>query len=568
MVGFEEQLVRVRSAVEEELILPHYDPVVLELNRLQNLLKDKDRELGAAHGEIKGLRTNDALKDKAIEELRIQINKLNEKLCTSEGIIEDKNLEIKKIVNERREAVSAQFAAEAALRRVHANHKDDASPSIELFIAPLEAEIKMYKNEIAALVEDRKAMERLNKSKEVALLEAESILKSALERALIVEEVQNQNYELKRQIEIFQEENSLLEKTNRQKVVEVEKLSQTIKELEETVLASGAAANAVRDYKRQIIEVNEEKRMLERELARANVSVNRVATIVANEWKDDNDKVMPIKQWLEDRRLMQAEIQKLKDKLVISERTAKAEAQLKDKFKLRLTTLEEGLKHKSSMSPKHDKHGSILGFLTSNAGVRKRSETQPRASTHGKGFPSQQPNIGTEKRESDSSERKHNSTENMMRKSLWAARSMVVGSSGKENEEGKANADTNADKNRKDNINTAFTATNEEVNEKGNADPGAEDVVSGFLYDKLQKEVTYLRRACEVKDDGLNAKDQQIQILMRKVDSLTKSIEVEAKKQKRQAGAKDKETGSGKVDGGKQTAASACTNPYRRSWIQ
>ncbi|CAN1336987.1 Microtubule-associated protein 70-5 [Linum perenne] len=543
MVGFEEQLVRVRSAVEEELILPHYDPVVLELNRLQNLLKDKDRELGAAHGEIKGLRTNDALKDKAIEELRIQINKLNEKLCTSEGIIEDKNLEIKKIVNERREAVSAQFAAEAALRRVHANHKDDASPSIELFIAPLEAEIKMYKNEIAALVEDRKAMERLNKSKEVALLEAESILKSALERALIVEEVQNQNYELKRQIEIFQEENSLLEKTNRQKVVEVEKLSQTIKELEETVLASGAAANAVRDYKRQIIEVNEEKRMLERELARANVSVNRVATIVANEWKDDNDKVMPIKQWLEDRRLMQAEIQKLKDKLVISERTAKAEAQLKDKFKLRLTTLEEGLKHKSSMSPKHDKHGSILGFLTSNAG---------------------QPNIGTEKRESDSSERKHNSTENMMRKSLWAARSMVVGSSGKENEEGKANADTNADKNRKDNINTAFTATNEEVNEKGNADPGAEDVVSGFLYDKLQKEVTYLRRACEVKDDGLNAKDQQIQILMRKVDSLTKSIEVEAKKQKRQAGAKDKETGSGKVDGGKQTAASACTNPYRR----
>ncbi|CAN1336991.1 Microtubule-associated protein 70-5 [Linum perenne] len=462
MVGFEEQLVRVRSAVEEELILPHYDPVVLELNRLQNLLKDKDRELGAAHGEIKGLRTNDALKDKAIEELRIQINKLNEKLCTSEGIIEDKNLEIKKIVNERREAVSAQFAAEAALRRVHANHKDDASPSIELFIAPLEAEIKMYKNEIAALVEDRKAMERLNKSKEVALLEAESILKSALERALIVEEVQNQNYELKRQIEIFQEENSLLEKTNRQKVVEVEKLSQTIKELEETVLASGAAANAVRDYKRQIIEVNEEKRMLERELARANVSVNRVATIVANEWKDDNDKVMP------------AEIQKLKDKLVISERTAKAEAQLKvkilltliqDKFKLRLTTLEEGLKHKSSMSPKHDKHGSILGFLTSNAGVRKRSETQPRASTHGKGFPSQQPNIGTEK-----------------------------------------------NKNRKDNINTAFTATNEEVNEKGNADPGAEDVVSGFLYDKLQKEVTYLRRACEVKDDGLNAKDQQIQV--------------------------------------------------------
>lgn len=50
------------------------------------------------------------------------------------------------------------------------------------------------------------------------------------------------------------------------------------------------------------------KRTLERELARANVSANRVATTVANEWKDENDKVMPVKQWLEERRLLQAHI--------------------------------------------------------------------------------------------------------------------------------------------------------------------------------------------------------------------------------------------------------------------
>lgn len=49
----------------------------------------------------------------------------------------------------------------------------------------------------------------------------------------------------------------------------------------------------------------EDKRTLERELARAKVSANRVATVVANEWKDENDKVMPVKQWLEERRLMQ-----------------------------------------------------------------------------------------------------------------------------------------------------------------------------------------------------------------------------------------------------------------------
>lgn len=44
---------------------------------------------------------------------------------------------------------------------------------------------------------------------------------------------------------------------------------------------------------------------LDRELARAKVSANRVAVVVANEWKDANDKVMPVKQWLEDRRFMQ-----------------------------------------------------------------------------------------------------------------------------------------------------------------------------------------------------------------------------------------------------------------------
>lgn len=47
-------------------------------------------------------------------------------------------------------------------------------------------------------------MERLTKSKEAALLEAERILRNALERALIVEEVQSENFELRRQIEICQ----------------------------------------------------------------------------------------------------------------------------------------------------------------------------------------------------------------------------------------------------------------------------------------------------------------------------------------------------------------------------
>lgn len=54
----------------------------------------------------------------------------------------------------------------------------------------------------------------------------------------------------------MQEENRILEKTNRLKVMEVEKLSQTLKELEEAILAGEAAANTIRDYKRQISELN------------------------------------------------------------------------------------------------------------------------------------------------------------------------------------------------------------------------------------------------------------------------------------------------------------------------
>lgn len=43
---------------------------------------------------------------------------------------------------------------------------------------------------------------------------------------------------------------------HRQKVSEVEKLTQTVRELEEAVLAGGAAANAVREYEKKVQELN------------------------------------------------------------------------------------------------------------------------------------------------------------------------------------------------------------------------------------------------------------------------------------------------------------------------
>ncbi|KAK8629576.1 hypothetical protein V6N13_078411 [Hibiscus sabdariffa] len=506
---------------------PHPNPVVLELTRLQNQLKEKERELGSAQAEIKALRATEALKDKAIQELQSEVQKLDEKHRVTENVLEFKNLEIKKLMNEKKDALAAQFAAEATLRRVHANQKDDDDVSLESVIAPLEAEIKMYKNEIVALQEDKRALERHTKSKESALLEAERILRSALERALIVEE----------------EENKILEKTNRQKVLEVEKLSQTIKELEEAILVGGAAANSIRDYQRQISELNEEKRTLERELARVKVSANRVATVVANEWKDENDKVMPVKQWLEDRRLLQAEMQRLKDKLAVAERTAKAEAQLKEKFKLRLKILEDGLKHVSSLSPKPAKSSNIFGLLTGSNGLRKRSTSQPRGSTVSGSSP-QRPSVEIETsnarmKQSGSLKNRASQEENMVMKNLWASRCKVADSSGKENEETKVNADAN-------------------VRKDGDAaDCGAEDMVSGYLYDRLQKEVINLRKFCEAKEGSLNAKDEEIKVkpyylfpemLVKKVEALSKAMEAESKRAKKEAVTKEKKNGSAKME--------------------
>ncbi len=41
------------------------------------------------------------------------------------------------------------------------------------------------------------------------------------------------------------------------------------------------------------------------ELARAKVMVNRVAVVVANEWKDEGDKLVPMRTMLEERKFFQ-----------------------------------------------------------------------------------------------------------------------------------------------------------------------------------------------------------------------------------------------------------------------
>ncbi|KAL9662895.1 hypothetical protein QQ045_027730 [Rhodiola kirilowii] len=91
---------------------------------------------------------------------------------------------------------------------------------------------------IGKLQEDNRALDRLTKSKEAALLEAERTVEVALAKASMVDDLQNKNQER-------QEENKILDKMHRQKVAEVEKLTQNVRELEEAVLDGGAAANAM-----------------------------------------------------------------------------------------------------------------------------------------------------------------------------------------------------------------------------------------------------------------------------------------------------------------------------------
>ncbi|XP_042486072.1 microtubule-associated protein 70-2-like [Macadamia integrifolia] len=522
------------------------DPVKVELNRLENEARDKDRELGEAQAEIKALKLSERLREKAVEDLTEELSKVEEKLKLTESLLETRNLEIKKINDEKKASMAAQFAAEATLRRVHAAQKDDDMPPIEAILAPLEAELKIARQEIAKLQDDNKALDRLTKSKEAALIDAERTVQFALAKASMVDDLQNKNQELMKQIEICQEENKILDKMHRQKVAEVEKLSQTVRELEEAVLAGGAAANAVRDYQRKVQEMNEERKTLDRELARAKVTANRVAVVVANEWKDANDKVMPVKQWLEDRRFLQGEMQQLREKLAIAERAAKSEAQLKEKYHLRLKVLEEGLR----TSPNGSNRSTPEGRSVSNGPSRRQSlggaENVLKLTSNGF-LPKRPPS--PQLRPSHSS-----STSTVLRHAKGTSKSFDGGTRSLDRAKVLSNG---MGPTFSLNKSTDATRDTEVVNDwKGNSDEkpnefptvDTEDSVSGLLYDMLQKEVISLRKTCHEKDQSLKDKDDAIEMLAKKVDTLTKAMEVEAKKMRREVAAMEKEVAAMRVE--------------------
>ncbi|CAM0948487.1 unnamed protein product [Alopecurus aequalis] len=516
---------RLKPALEmEDLIslLHGSDPVRVELTRLENDLHYKEKELGDAQAEIRALRLSERAREKAVEDLTEELAKVDGKLKLTESLLESKNLEAKKINDEKKAAMAAQFAAEATLRRVHAAQKDDDMPPIEAILAPLEAELKLARQEIANLQDDNRALDRLTKSKEAALLEAERTVQIALAKASLVDDLQNKNQELMKQIEICQEENKILDRMHRQKVAEVEKLTQTVRELEEAVLAGGAAANAVREYQRKVLEMNEEMKTLERELSRAKVSANRVAVVVANEWKDGNDKVMPVKQWLEERRIVQGEMQQLRDKLAIAERAARSEAQLKDKFQLRLKVLEEGLRMSTTSR-------------TNASAARRQSIGGSDSVSKTNGFLSKRPSFQMRLPASSTT------TTTLVNHAKGASKSFDGGCRSLDRYKGVNGAGMN--------VSTDSSEDKESNNsdEKPN-EVEPEDTVSGMLYDMLQKEVVALRKACHEKDQSLKDKDDAVEMLAKKVDTLTKAMESDAKKMRREVAAMEKEVAAMRLE--------------------
>jgi gamma-glutamylcysteine synthetase len=129
------------------------------------------------------------------------------------------NLEVKRINDEKKAALAAQIAAEATVRRVQlaAAQKDEDQLlpwSIDAIVAPLESELKLARQEIARLQENNRALERLTKSKEAALVEAGRTVEVAEAKAATIDDLQNQNQELLRKIEIYQVHTSICLQTS------------------------------------------------------------------------------------------------------------------------------------------------------------------------------------------------------------------------------------------------------------------------------------------------------------------------------------------------------------------
>ncbi|GBG69854.1 hypothetical protein CBR_g4681 [Chara braunii] len=321
-------------------------PLKLELDRLRNALREKDRELCHVRAEVQTLQQLNRNKDEALVDLSEQVESLNEKLRATEKPLEAKVLEAKTAVAEKKGAIADQAATETNFRRLSASNKKESNGlALDKLLAPLEAEIKILKCENARLQEDKRTIYKFMKIKDAALVDAEMNVAAAEKRANTTEDLHNTNQELLRRLGALQDENRTLDRLHKQKMRDVEKLNLKVHDLQEAVAsASGEAGNALLETRKEVQKLQKERKTLQLDLARAKAAASRVAIAAANRFKDDDEKVVPVKRWLEDRHFLQGEVNLLRDKLAHSERLMKSESQLKERLRLRLEVLEEAVR--------------------------------------------------------------------------------------------------------------------------------------------------------------------------------------------------------------------------------
>lgn len=178
---------------------------------------------------------------------------------------------------------------------------------------------------------------------------------------------------------------------------------------------------------------------------------------------------------------------------------------MQDKLKLRLKTLEEGLKQTASnnVNPKvlngfskPEKANHFFGILSSNAVTKKRSTSQPRPSMI---------NRSSEQESAENSGEPKQNNDQKKRHGLWYSRNKIDDNGEKENAGMKENSDK---------LNCP------EITDSGNFNTKSrdyeltinDDMVSGFLYDRLQKEVINMRKCFDMKESALSAKDEEIKV--------------------------------------------------------
>ncbi|CAI5999891.1 unnamed protein product [Closterium sp. NIES-65] len=453
------------------------NPLKLETDRLENELKAKSLELEKIAAEAKGLKLLNKSMEKAVNGLTDEVAKLKLKLETAEQQCDAKTLELKKANDLRKASQAAQQAAEATVRRLQAAQKGKQGPALDEVIAALEAELKLSQKEVSRLQEDNRAQDRLMRTKEVALLDAEKAVEAANAKAAQVDECLNKIAELTRQLNAQQDENKTLDRMYKQKVDDVKKLTSQVESLSEAVTAAQSYTSVIKDYQRQLQELQATHKITLDELARAKIAATRVASAIANEWKDDNDKVIPVKQWLEERRVMVGEAEKLKEKLAHAERATKYEAQMKEKAQTRLKVLEECFKVGTPL------RSSITGRISPGRLSLSSSTLK---------LPKQVFPLGSD-------------PERM--------------------------STTSSD-------NEPIPEIDYQPSPKR---AGEDDKVPGALYDVMQREVVVLRKTVSEREQSLKDKDDAIEMLSKKVETLTKAMDVETKKARREITTLEKE---------------------------